>query len=140
MGEVTLDTYREVNTTQMLVAGEIVLLQTATFVVQSPDGRRELNIRLMLDMASKRSYVSDKITKESQLKSRAKESLKVNTFGSSQARHLDTALVELNLKLMDGTNMRLMTNVVPTITADVNRAPISNLSCKPTQTTRCCKI
>lgn len=33
MGEVTLDTNREVNTTQMLAADEIVLLQTATCVV-----------------------------------------------------------------------------------------------------------
>jgi hypothetical protein len=131
MGEVTLDTNREVNTTQMLPAGKIVLLQTATCVVQSPDGRRELNVRLVLDTASQHSYVSDKTARELQLKSRANESLNVNTFGSSQARHLDIALVELNLKLIDSTNMRLMTNEVPTITADVNRVPISNRSNNP---------
>jgi hypothetical protein len=66
MGEVTLDTNREVNTTQMLAAGEIVLLQKQ-FVLSSRQ-MAKLNVRLVLDTASQRSYVSDKIARELQLK------------------------------------------------------------------------
>ena len=65
----------------LLAAGELVLLQTVIFTVQSSDGRIFINARVLLDSASQRTFMAVKLAKQLKLYCEYEEHLSVSTFG-----------------------------------------------------------
>jgi len=52
------------STQSFLVAGEQVLLQTAIVPVRSSDGKKLINARVLLDSASKRTFMTAKLAQQ----------------------------------------------------------------------------
>ena len=67
---------------QILIAsGEKVLLQTANVPIQMVDGTTIMT-RVLLDSASHRTFMTEKLAKELKLQPKCKEMLSVSTFGA----------------------------------------------------------
>jgi hypothetical protein len=102
-----------------LVAGEEVLLQTATIQVKSLDSEAKTSAKILLDSASHRTYISESLFKRLHLKVKAKETLQVYTFGSEEPKVLATPSVELVMILADGNEMKITANVVPYVSGQM---------------------
>ena len=80
-------------TPSLLASGERVLLQTATVLVQPPDGMASATARVLLDSASQRTFMTNNLAKQLNLRSEHQELLSVSTFGASKATDLSTYVV-----------------------------------------------
>ncbi|CAG2200378.1 unnamed protein product [Mytilus edulis] len=87
-------------------------------------------IRLLLDSGSQRTYVSETLAKKLRLKVESVEEVSVITFGSDKPKLVKTEKVTLQMKLVDGTKMKISANVVPKITGSVLRRPVSIKNCQ----------
>lgn len=112
-------------TVSMLASGESVLLQTASTKLQSADGKFEYDARILLDSCSSRTYITKAMAKRLKLETILVNRLEINTFASSQSKYIDSDLVELKIKLIDGSYFTIEANVIPTITGAVVRIPVN---------------
>ena len=69
------------NTSNTTREGKLVLLQTARAVAFNDDTGRTINVRVLFDTGSQRSYVTDTLVSRLNLKPLKKEKLQLNTFG-----------------------------------------------------------
>lgn len=109
----------------LIASDQSVTLQTATVEMQSLDKKIHVNARLVLDSASQRSYISESLSHHLNLKAVGHEKLTVNTFGSGPPKLINTSVVELQIKTLDGTFLKVTANVVPVITGSIQRIPIN---------------
>ncbi|CAF1104794.1 unnamed protein product [Didymodactylos carnosus] len=129
---VATDHVEEVTTTtqatlenSLLASGEYVLLQTATTIVQNATvDKNSISARLILDCGSQRSYISEALVNKLGLKTISKETLSVFTFGATQPTKMETSMVELKIKLLDGRFFNLSANVVPKIRGNIQQSPV----------------
>ncbi|CAC5402676.1 unnamed protein product [Mytilus coruscus] len=98
-----------------LSSGDIVLMQTAKTVITNMSDTCNEEIRLLLDSGSQRTYVSETLARKLKLKVESVEEVSVITFGSDKPKLVKTEKVTLQIKLADGTRMKLSANVVPKI-------------------------
>ena len=83
-----------------------VLLQTATAEVVRPDNDSSpLNVRLVFDSCSQRSYVTQAV----------RDSLLIKTFGESDARLRTCEIVQVGIKTLCDTTVYIQAYVVPVI-------------------------
>ena len=108
----------------LLASGERVLLQTATCSVESIDGSIVSKVRILLDSASQRTFMTGRLARELRLASESKELLSVSTFGATKATEIDTYVVHFKLKLKDGSHMVMYANVLKQITGSIQRSPL----------------
>ena len=81
------------NATSMLLAsGERVMLQIATVPIQSLDGSVTITARVLLDSASQRTFMTDRLVRELKLVSKYKELLSVSTFGAEKASNVEAII------------------------------------------------
>ena len=111
-------------TPSLLASGERVLLQTATVLVQPPDGMASATAHVLLDSASQRTFMTNNLAKQLNLRSEHQELLSVSTFGASKATDLSTYVVQFKVKLKDGTNLSMFANVLPQFTGNIQRTPL----------------
>ena len=113
------------NTTPMLLAsGEKVLLQIATVPIQKGDGSVTVMARVLLDSASQRTFMTDRLAKKLKLIPEYKELLSVSTFGVEKASNIDTYVVHFRVKTKDGSHMFMFDNVLNQITDSIKRGPL----------------
>ena len=114
------------STTQSLLAsGERVLLQTATVLLQTSNGRSSIKARVLLDSASQRTFMTSQLAQRLNLALEDKEILSISTFGAQKATDIiiHTYVVCFKAKLKDGTFMTISANVLSHITGSIQRGP-----------------
>ncbi|XP_070552476.1 uncharacterized protein [Ptychodera flava] len=71
----------EPNTEKALMAsGEIVLMQTATTMIENPDSSLKQSVRILFDSGSHRSYITDDLARTLRLKTGTVEEMSIVTF------------------------------------------------------------
>lgn len=78
-----------------------------------------------------RTYILDSVAKKLSLKVKGKEKLSVLTFGSQPRKEIVTPLVDLRLKLVEGSFFTITANVVSVITGCVQRSPVDSKKLTP---------
>ena len=125
--EIVVESQQSTNasiTQTLLASGERVLLQTAIVPIQSSDGNNVINARVLLDSASQRTFMTNKLAQRLKLPSEHKEHLSVSTFGAKKATDIDTYVVNFKVQIKDGSYMLLSANVLKQITGSIQRSPL----------------
>ena len=107
----------------LLASGEKVLLQTATVTVCRDTGSRA-SVRVLLDSASQRTFMTHQLARELNLSSQSNETLLVSTFGGKKPHNLNTYVVHFTVVTKQNTSILLHANVVPEITGPVQCGPL----------------
>jgi len=110
----------------LLASGERVPLQTALAPVCCGDGS-VISARILLDSASRRTFMTNQMAKLLRLPSQRKETLSVCTFGSRGPQNIETYVVHFNIITKDGTQLNLQANVLSHITSPIQRGPLQQL-------------
>ena len=76
----------------LLASGERVMLQIATVSIQSLDGSVTITAHVLLDSASQRTFITDRLARELKLVSKYKELLSVSTFGAEKASNVEAII------------------------------------------------
>ena len=92
-----------------------VVLQTAKTYAFGPDPNSKQLVRMLFDLCSQRTYISEELKQKLNLKSLKTETLNLNTFGMDKFRKQKCDLVEINLEGRDGSVIRLKHLVFPII-------------------------
>lgn len=94
------------------------MLQTAVVKVKGHDGIMK-TCRILLDCGSQRSYITQKMAKELNLKTEEENNLAIFTFGSQSPKELQSPLVKLEMMARNGSSKTIFANVVPSISQSV---------------------
>ena len=92
-----------------------VVLQTAKTYAFGPDPNSKQLVRVLLDLCSQTTYISEELKQKLNLKSLRTETLNLNTFCTDKFRKQKCDLVEINLEGKDGSVIRLKPLVFPII-------------------------
>ena len=98
-------------------SSEIVLMQTAKCEVKPISD----TVRILLDSGSQRTYVTERLAEQLQLKKEKVEEIKIVTFGSESTKTIKNTQTKLNIKLKNGTYLEVSANIVPVISGSVQR-------------------
>ena len=79
----------------MVTSGSQVLMQTATAIVKSTSNDSSKSTRMILDSGSQRSYITENLAKDLNLKLRPPEKIAVATFGSDKPKYIKYKPTEL---------------------------------------------
>ena len=114
----------------LLVSGEHVIMQTATVKVTNPmkeTQKEPVMARMLLDSASHRCYMTDKLADKLGLETEKIEELSVITFGSKTPKKFKVriATVEIELRDKGHTKMPIKVSIVPVISGKIQRPPTS---------------
>ena len=110
----------------LVSCGERVLLQTATVPIQTADGSTTVLTKVLLDSASHRTFMTDRLAKRLCLNSQRKEVLSVSTFAARGPQEVSTYVVPFNLMTKDGSCLSLHANVINQITGPIKRGPLQS--------------
>ena len=123
--ETTTDTVAPaVNTEHILLTnGEQMLLQTAIVPIYCGNGSI-VSACILLDSASQRTFMTEKLAKQLNLPSERKETLSILTFGSQGPQSIDTYVVHFIIITKKGSSMSLHANVLNQITSPIQRGPL----------------
>ena len=108
----------------LLSAGEHVVMQTALVEAMSTDHSSSEVARLLMDTGSSRTYVTEDIVKRLNLQSNESSKLTIHTFGVSKPKEITSKVVKLTLKSKEGNTIKIIANVVPKISGNIQRLPI----------------
>ena len=61
-----------------------LLLQTAAVILENPNTKQQVKMKVLLDAGSQRTYISERIQKFLNLSTEAVEDVNISTFGNSQ--------------------------------------------------------
>ena len=104
----------------------MVLLETARARVHNPsDAHRTMEVRLLLDGGSQRSYITDRVRKLLALEPSGKDRLSIAAFGSHREKPRVCSTVNVGLAMKGYPNMHLSLFVVPMICEPLAGQPIS---------------
>ena len=107
-------------------ASKTVLLQTARAVVYNPqESQSSLEVRAVLDAGSQKSYVTTRVKDLLQLKPRGQQPMSIITFGSTKRLDQSCEIVQIGMKLRDGSDQYLELFTVPTICEPLTSQPIA---------------
>ena len=112
----------------LVAVGESVIMQTALVeVTNSQDNiATSSKARLIMDSGSQRSYISEELAKELNLKKVSKNFLSIHTFGSTKPKEIETHVAKLGIVLKSGFTMNIHVNIVPQVTGFIERKPINS--------------
>ena len=119
-----------VQTQTLVSSGEQVLLQTAIVPVQSGDKTEIISVRVLLDSASHRSFMTERLAKQLKLTPQYKELLLVSTFAARKPQDVSTYVVEFNVITKDKTYLHFHANVIEQITGPIHRGPLQSADMK----------
>ncbi|MCG7879158.1 MAG: reverse transcriptase domain-containing protein [Candidatus Thiodiazotropha endolucinida] len=109
----------------LLSSSEIVFMQTARTKLKDPLGLRDLEVRILLDSGSQRTYVTERLAKSLNLEKGSEQEIRLVTFGSVTPKVIKTASTKLNIQLKNGEEMKVVANIVPNITSAIHRKPVN---------------
>ncbi|CAF1077099.1 unnamed protein product, partial [Didymodactylos carnosus] len=104
---------------------KFVLLQTATTIAQNGQSNQQIRTRIILDVGSQRSFITEKLFKQLKLPVIRRETISLFKFGAAQAQTIERPIANVDLKLIDSQFQRITVNVVPTIVNSIHRVPIN---------------
>ena len=72
-----------------------LLLQTAAVILENPNTKQQVKMKVLLDAGSQRTYISERIQKFLNLSTEAVEDVNISTFGNSQtlSKSIDPVLL-----------------------------------------------
>ena len=108
----------------LLSSGESVVMQTATATLKNPETSKRIVTRIFFDCGSQRSYITNDLCKNLDLRPIFEETVNVCTFGSAQKKTISSRITELDVELSDGNTLRMKVNAIPCITGSLSCAPI----------------
>ena len=79
------------NENALISSGEFVLMQTAKTEVRNPHNDRSMTVRLMLDSGSQRTYITENLAEQLNLKKTNEQEIKLVTFGSETPKVINTS-------------------------------------------------
>ena len=94
---------------------EKVLLQTATAYVYGRNKEERVEVKLLYDNGSQRTYLTEELKKRLSLEAEGSEQLNLNTFGSEQGQRLICNRVKLNIAVENGKDVEVSALTHPTI-------------------------
>uniref|UniRef100_A0A1I8IUE9 DUF1758 domain-containing protein n=1 Tax=Macrostomum lignano TaxID=282301 RepID=A0A1I8IUE9_9PLAT len=107
---------QEVKTMAMVTKAQTVILPTAGAVLISTVNNQETPVRILFDSASNRSFILTSLAEKMGLQVMGRETMEVTTFGGTEAKVLQTAMVEFKLRKSDSTaQFTVRANTVPYI-------------------------
>ena len=121
----TLQEDQASNENVLISSGETVLMQTAKTDIRNPMTGTTQTVRMLLDTGSHRTYITESLAKALDLKMGDLTELSLVTFGSKKPQRYRTPTTKLDIKLKDGSIFIISANVVPSITGNLQRGPIS---------------
>jgi len=116
----TLTSETTANTSNSVRSGKLVLLQTTRAVAFNDDTGSSINVRILFDTGSQRSYETDVLVRHLNLKLLKMERLQLNAFGEVGFRVKTCELVKIHLRAL-GTDevVQLQALQFPTICSSV---------------------
>ena len=107
-------------------ANQAVLLQTAQAVVFNPDNpQRSKRIRIILDLGSQRSYVTEELRQELALSKLGEQDMSIMTLGSSNQTTCVCEVVHVAVKLKGRGTKQLSLFTVPLICEPLMCQPVA---------------
>ena len=107
-------------------AGMAVLLQTARVQVCNLDNPQSpMEVRVILDGGSQRSYITHRIRDALSLPAECKQRMSIKTFGSERGEVQDCEVVRVGMKTVDGNVLELPLLAVPLICEPLANQPIA---------------
>ena len=85
---------------------------------------------MLLDSASYRSFMTERLAKQLKLTPQYKESLSVSTFAARKPQDVSTYVVEFNMITKDKTYLHFYANVTEQITRPIHRGPLQSADMK----------
>ena len=114
------------STTMYVNASKTVLLQTARASVYNPqDPQLSLRIRAVLDAGSQRSYITRNVRNLLRLTPKGQQPMSILTFESTQRLDQNCEIVQVGMKLRDGSDQFFGLFTVPTICEPLTSQPIA---------------
>ena len=114
-----------VNTENSLISsGEMVLMQTARADIKNTINCYRQNVRLLLDSGSQRTYITESLAKNLNLKMGNTDEIMLVTFGSEKPKRIRSPTTKLDIVLKDGSILQINANVVPQIAGSIQRRPV----------------
>ncbi|CAG2200307.1 unnamed protein product [Mytilus edulis] len=98
--------------------------RTAQTTVLNTDVNETEVVRLVMDSGSKRTYITEHLTKRLNLKKKATNEITLQTFGADKPKTLRSKNVSFKIRLKDGVCMLIDAYVVPKITRSILRRPL----------------
>ena len=111
-----------VNHTMHVFSKQETLLQTADAEVSSTVTDRFITMRIILDNASNRTYITQEAKKKLGLKSIGKEAINISVFGQNEAKHTECDIVQIKIQCR-GSNtdaIYVTATVVPKICDNIS--------------------
>ena len=103
-----------------------MLLQTARTFAHGDDTENKVPVRILFDTGSHRTYISDRLRSALSLKSLAKETVNLNTFGTVKCNKRTCDLVSCFIETLDGRSVEISALTHPQICTAIR--PIPNVS------------
>ncbi|MFH4977642.1 hypothetical protein AB6A40_004351 [Gnathostoma spinigerum] len=114
-----------------------VLLLSAMVEVEADEPlARTLNMSVLFDVGSERSFITEDAVNKLGIKETHKETLTVDGFGGVNAIHCDSARVKLNFRRKDGRFFTLTANSVPQLTGEIRKAVLTERTIRELGVTR----
>ena len=102
-----------------------ILLQTARATASRTDSGKSENVRILLDSASQRTFISTELKEKLNLPTLGKEKLLIKTFGSEESELKSCDIVKLCLKLIhDDVSIYLTAYAVDVICSLILNQPV----------------
>lgn len=119
--------YTATPTTSLYIdTNKTVLLQTARAFVYNPYlPQSPLEVRVLLDGGSQRSYVTTRVKNALSLTSEGEQCMSIITFGSDKRDRKFCEVVRMGMRMKDGQSQELMLFAVPLICKPLSGQPIT---------------
>ena len=105
----------------LVSSGEIVLMQTAQAKLTNLNQSKCEQVRILHDSGSQRTYITESLAEQHQLRREKTEEIKVVTFGCETPKTITTTQTKLSIQLNTGQHLDISANIVPFISGYVQR-------------------
>ena len=112
----------------MISSSEMVLMQTAKTEIRYPLDKIGKPSRVLFDSGSQRTYISESLAKQLNLKGEKEEQLKLVTFGCENPKVIKTFSTNISVRLNNGEYLSIVANIVPIISGNIQRRKMDSSS------------
>jgi len=123
-GRMSLESITSSSVQTLVSSVEKVLLQTATVPMQSSDRSETISVKVLVNSASHRTFMTERLAKQLKLVSQYKEALSVSIFAARKPQEVNSYVVKFNLVTTDRCCLQLHANVLEQITGLIQRGPL----------------
>ena len=105
----------------LISSGEMVMMQTAKTEIGNPGRKIGQVSRVLFDSGSQRTYISESLAKQFNLKGEREEEIKLVTFGSEKPKLIKAFSTNISVRLNNGEYISIVANIVPIISGSIHR-------------------